>query len=139
MWTVDDRWRTRWPREGQADVRRKRGRHGEQMAREWLEREGFVIEASNVRFRVGEIDLVAREGTTLCFIEVRARTSFAYGGALASIDDRKRRRLVRAAQVYLNGRGVQPESARFDVVAIDRHGDGPPMVELVRGAFDATS
>ena len=134
------RWLTeRWRRAHVAtETRHERGRAAERIARQWLEREGLVIEAANVRLPVGEVDLIAQEGTTLCFVEVRSRTSGAYGGPLASIGEEKRRHLIRAAQWYLQRRSVAPEAVRFDVVSIAWHAAGPPTVELVRGAFDAS-
>jgi putative endonuclease len=106
------------------------------LARRLLTGHGYVIEAANVRFPVGELDLVARQGETLCFVEVRSASSEVWGGALASITDRKRRRLIRAAQWYLKRCKSFPSEIRFDVVAI-QWGIGPPRLELVRGAFEA--
>ena len=120
-------------------VRQTLGQRGEQLALRLLTSHGYIVEQRNVRFPVGEIDLIARDGQALCFIEVRSVSSSAWGGALASITDRKRRHLIRAARWYLSRcRGLPPE-IRFDVVAIE-WGDGlvPPTVELVRGAFDAS-
>ena len=126
--------------------RRDLGRRGEQLAQRWLIRQGYTIEHTNVRFPVGELDIVAREGRALCFIEVRATSSSAWGGALATITDRKRQRLIRAARWYLarlrQGFGGQareralPEEIRFDVVAIEW--SEPPKLELIRHAFEAT-
>lgn len=113
------------------------GRQGERLAERFLASQGYVIERSNVRFPVGEIDLIAREGRTLCFVEVRSASFQAWGGALASIGERKRRRLIRAAQWYLARQRTLPLETRFDVVAIDWGADGTPALELVRGAFDA--
>ena len=119
------------------------GRRSEQLAQRWLARQGYTIERTNVRFPVGELDIVAREGNALCFVEVRATSSSAWGGALATITDRKRRRLIRAARWYLahlrQGFGGQarehalPEEIRFDVVAIEW--SEPPKLELIRHAF----
>ena len=124
-----------------ADSRALLGRRSEQLAVRFLRAHGYVIEQTNVRFPVGEIDIVARDGHTLCFIEVRSTTSAAWGGPLASIGGRKVRRLIRAARWYLSrylsrGRVLSPET-RFDVVSIVWTNDGPPVPELVRGAFEA--
>ena len=132
------RWRLRRSPNAAQAVRQARGARGERLARERLQREGFVIEAANVRFPIGEIDLIAREGQTLCFVEVRSSSSPAFGGALASITDRKRRHLIRAAEWYLARRSTQPEAVRFDVVAVQWRQEGAPSIELVRGAFDAS-
>ncbi len=103
----------------------------------FLTSSGYRIEETNVRFPVGEIDIVAREGAVLCFIEVRSTSSDQWGGPLASITGRKRLRLLRAAQWYLKRIRNEPAEIRFDVVAIDWSIDDRPAVELVRGAFTA--
>ena len=112
------------------------GQRSEQLALQFLGSQGYVIEQRNVRFPVGEIDIIAREGQTLCFVEVRSVSSPQWGGALASITDRKRRHLIRAARWYLSRCRELPPEIRFDVVAIEWNG-AAPSVELVRGAFTA--
>ena len=120
-------------------IRQELGQRGEQLALRLLASRGYIVEQRNVRFPVGEIDLIARDGHTLCFIEVRSVSSSSWGGALASITDRKRRHLIRAAQWYLSRFRELPPEIRFDVVAIEwGNGLAPPTVELVRGAFDAS-
>jgi putative endonuclease len=114
-----------------------RGRRAEALAAEYLSRHGFSIEARNVRYPVGELDLVAREGGTLCFVEVRAREAGALVGPLESVTARKRRRIIRAARWYLAAHPDPAQTMRFDVVAVDWHSGGP-AIELVRGAFDAS-
>lgn len=116
--------------------RMRLGRRSEQLARRFLRSQGYAVEETNVRFPVGELDIVAREGRTLCFVEVRSTTSAAWGGGLASVDGRKRRRIVQAARWYLSRRPLPPE-IRFDVLAIEYRDGAEPAVELVRGAFDA--
>jgi len=106
------------------------------LARRFLIAQGYTIQDTNVRFPVGELDLVARQGTALCFIEVRSTSSAAWGGGLASVDARKRRRIIQAARWYLSRRPLPPE-IRFDVLAIEYRDGAEPTVELVRGAFDA--
>ena len=117
--------------------RQRLGQRGERLAQQFLASCGYVIDEVNVRFPVGEIDLIAREGQTLCFVEVRSTASDEWGGALGSIGARKRRRLIRAAQWYLQRLRRLPPETRFDVVAIDWLPDGSPSIELVRGAFEA--
>lgn len=118
-----------------AAARQRLGRASEQKARELLMASGYRIEATNVRFPVGELDLVAWEGHTLCFVEVRSTSSSQWGGPLASITEPKRRRLIRAAQWYLQGLRTLPSETRFDVVAITWEVAGAPRTELIRGAF----
>jgi putative endonuclease len=94
-----------------------RGAPAESLAAAFLEREGLSILERNYRCRVGEIDLVARSGPVLVFVEVRARRSEDFGGAAGSITGAKRRRLVAAARHYLaSHRGER--QCRFDVVLV---------------------
>lgn len=113
------------------------GRRGEALAEAHLRRAGFRILARNVHLRHAELDLVARDGAALVFVEVRLRTSARFGGAAESVDPRKQRRIATAAAELL-ARGGLPRAARirFDVVAIDASVD-PPRVEHIRSAFEA--
>ena len=120
------------------DRRASLGRRSEQVAVRWLTSAGYLIEQRNVRYPVGEIDIVAREGQTLCFIEVRSTSSLRWGGPLATIDASKRRRLIQAARWYLSRCQALPPETRFDVVAITWDQEAAPAIELVRGAFDAS-
>jgi putative endonuclease len=115
----------------------ERGRRAERLACDYLVAQGYAIVERNVRFPIGEIDIVAREGRTLCFVEVRSTSSQQWGGPLASITDRKRQRLLRCARWYLRYRPPQADELRFDVVAIEWREGAAPTVELVRGAFTA--
>jgi putative endonuclease len=118
------------------DTRHQQGRWGDRLARQFLMAYGFVIEQTNVRYPVGEVDIVAQEGNTLCFVEVRSKTSERFGSAAESITWKKRQHLLRAAQWYLARRRVRwTGEVRFDVLAIDCHEDGKPDIELVRGAW----
>jgi putative endonuclease len=120
-------------------VRRYRGRRGigqawEELAAGRLERAGYTIVARNFRTKAGEIDLVARDGRTLCFVEVKGRRSLAYGAAAEAVDREKQRRIWNAAQLYLEREHVRPV-CRFDVVTIDASGR-TPKVEILRAAFE---
>ena len=117
--------------------RQQLGAHSEQLAERFLTSNGYRIAARNVRYPVGELDLVAWDGDTLCFVEVRATSSSQWGGGLASITPDKRRRLIRAARWYLARRRTPPNEVRFDVVAIQWDGPAGPTPELVQGAFTA--
>jgi putative endonuclease len=91
------------------------GARAEGLAAEFLMRHGLAIVARNFRTRFGEIDLVARDGRMLVFVEVRMRSSTRYGGALESISAQKRARLVSAANGYLAAIGREPP-CRFDAI-----------------------
>ena len=119
-------------------ARQHLGHQSEQLAVQMLTSQGYRIEGTNVRFPVGEIDIVAWEGTTLCFIEVRSSSSEQWGGPLATIDHRKRRHIIQAARWYLSRRRELPPEMRFDVVAVDWSTTREPHLELIRGAFDAS-
>ena len=114
---------------------RGRGSAAEKAALRWLRRQGYRPLARNVVTRAGEIDLVAAEAETLCFIEIKARSGGRYGPAIAAVDRRKQRRLARAAALFLTRR---PHSGpcRFDVLGIDAAGDGWRFT-LIRDAFQA--
>ena len=94
------------------------GAAAEERACAFLRQRGLQIEARNVRYRAGEIDVVAIDGHTWVFVEVRSRCW--PGDAAASIDARKRGKIRRAAQLYLSGRfGDRWPPCRFDVVAVE--------------------
>ena len=114
-----------------------RGTRAEQLACDFLRSQGMAIQERNVRYPVGEIDIIAREGQTLCFVEVRSTSSMQWGGPLVSITDRKRRRMIAAARWYLHDGRIHAIESRFDVVAIEWRGHVAASVELIRGACTA--
>lgn len=123
---VDDNFSARGQSnaQGRTASRRAVGERFEAHALTWLQRQRLVFIARNVHCRGGEIDLVMRERDgTLVFVEVRARTRAAYGGAAASVGWHKRQRLLRAAREYLltyaKEHGALPPACRFDVVTFE--------------------
>lgn len=114
----------------------RRGAAAEEQARRYLERHGLVTLAQNYRCRWGEIDLVMRDAQTLIFVEVRYRSGDDYGGAIASIDRRKQRRLARAALHYLQSHHAVETLARFDVVTSTLDEAGALRCEWLRNAFE---
>jgi len=107
------------------------GSRAEDLCAELMRRAGLRILARNWRCRLGEIDLVAEEGETLVFAEVRLRRDARFGGAAESITAAKRARLVAAARLYLAGRAARP--CRFDVLLLE--GLEPLRLEWIRDAF----
>lgn len=95
-----------------------RGAAAEQAAADYLAQQGLLPVTRNFRCRLGEIDLIMRDGKTLVFVEVRARASGEFGGAAASIDSRKQHKLIAAAQMYLTQVSPTPP-CRFDAVLIE--------------------
>ncbi len=113
--------------------RAARGRAVERLVQEHLVAQGLRLRARNHRCRWGEIDLVMDDGTAVVFVEVRFRARSDFGGAAASVDATKQRRLVRAAQDYLTRNGLTHRPARFDVAAV-----GPDQrIDWIQAAFDA--
>lgn len=124
------------------------GRRGERLAAEHLERLGYALVASNFTLPVGrnlrgalvraEIDLVAYEDQTLCFIEVKTRASDWYAAPEANVDLRKQRQISRAARAYRRTFGLTNEPYRYDVVSVvlppaDERGEAArPRLEVLR-------
>jgi putative endonuclease len=109
----------------------ERGQAAEAIAAEFLRRQGLAILHRNFRCRFGEIDLIARDGDAIVFVEVRMRGRSDFGGAAESITARKRGRLVKAAGYYLAGERKTPR-CRFDAVLVS----GPEgRIEWIRDAF----
>lgn len=117
------------------ETRTARGNRAEGLACEHLTSLGYRLVTRNYRCRQGEIDIIAYDGPTLCFIEVRARTPSRFGSALESITPLKMRRVVSAARAYARTLVVPWPPMRFDAVGIEL--TSPPRFEVIRGAFEA--
>jgi putative endonuclease len=124
------------------------GRHGEELAARFLERKGYQLVISNFRVPIGrnrkgvqitgEIDLIAMDGDVLCFTEIKSRTSEEIKSALAAVDLRKQRQIIRTARVYRRIFKLEEIDFRYDVVTIVKKGDGPARIELTRGFWNET-
>ena len=115
------------------DGRRTLGYAGEDIACEELRRRGYEILARQFRTRRGEIDIVARQGPTVVFVEVKARSGQEFGGGAAAVTWRKQRRIARVALEFLARHGTPDVPCRFDVVVVT---PGPvPRVEVFTHAF----
>lgn len=117
------------------DPRHRRGRLGEIAARQELERRGYRILAENYRCMAGETDLVAEEGETLVFVEVKTRGSLSHGLPREAVTPQKQRRLGRAAMAYCSEHDLGDRGCRFDVVEVLMDGDRVVHVELLQNAF----
>jgi putative endonuclease len=115
--------------------RQSLGRWGEQMAAAYLEQRGYCILEHNARTAFGELDLVARQGDVLVFVEVKTRSSTTFGLPEASITARKRQHLLSAAQAYLQNHPDLDGDWRVDVIAILRsHPAHPPQISHFENA-----
>ncbi|HZG20788.1 MAG TPA: YraN family protein [Herbaspirillum sp.] len=112
-------------------ARQRTGDAAEDQALAYLQQQGLQLVERNFRCRGGEIDLILREGATVVFVEVRARASAAFGGAAASVTPAKQRRLLLAAQVWLQAQRQTP-ACRFDVIALEGG-----QLQWLRNAIDA--
>ena len=108
----------------------ERGQDGESRALRFLRARGYRIVETNFRCRMGEIDIVARHGRTLVFVEVRTRSSARFGRASETVTRAKQRTIARVAQYYMNVRQPRFDECRFDVIDITA-GD----LQLLEDAF----
>lgn len=119
------------------DSRQTLGKLGEDLACAELRRRGYAITARGYRTRFGEIDIIARHGNTLVFVEVKARHGRECGTAAEAVNVLKQRRVTQMAADYLARFGTSSVPCRFDVVAIEFDG-GEPRITVYPNAFDAT-
>ncbi|HUU00331.1 MAG TPA: YraN family protein [Myxococcota bacterium] len=117
-----------------SDPRHILGAAAEDQARDYLAGQGYQILERNVRYKVGELDIVATEGETLVFVEVRSRSNPNQVHPAATVTPRKQRQVVRAAMAYCQDHNIKDTMIRFDVVAV--LGD-KGEIELYKNAFEA--
>lgn len=115
------------------------GNRGERLAARTLQAKGYRILARNCRNRFGEIDLIASDGETIVFVEVKTRSQTGSGRPEESITAGKKRSLTRAASAWLHRYRLDNRRCRFDVVAILWREGLPPEIEHYTSAFDATN
>ena len=114
---------------------RATGACAEDRAIRWLTRQGYRVVARNVSYKPGELDAVAMDGGTLCFIEIKFRTRRDFGPAIAAVNRKKQLRIAHAARLYLAQTGYEG-ACRFDVLGIHPDGDDWEY-DLIRSAFEA--
>ena len=109
----------------------KIGRRGEEAAAHFLEESGYLIIARNFKSPLGEIDIIAKDNDTVCFIEVKTRSSARFGSPKEAVSAFKRRQICKSALIFLKSRRLLEGKARFDVVSILEG-----RVELIKNAFE---
>lgn len=119
------------------NARTRLGEIGEDLAVAELERRGYAVLARRYRRRGGEIDIIATDGPTVVFIEVKARDGERFGHAAEAVTGLKRHRLVATARDFLTRHRLHESPCRFDVVTVRLVGERPE-IQLFRNAFDAT-
>jgi putative endonuclease len=121
------------------DSRLQRGAASERLAVEYLQARGLVVLARNARCRAGELDVVCLDGGVLVIVEVRQRATIDFGGALASVTWRKQRKIIRAAQFFLQRQAEwRHHAVRFDVLAVEGVPEGTHRIVWIKDAFRAT-
>ncbi|MES9939272.1 MAG: YraN family protein [Candidatus Thiodiazotropha sp. 6PLUC2] len=113
----------------------QQGDRAEQQALDYLSRHGLKLVTRNFRCKSGEIDLIMQERETLVFVEVRYRQSKDFGSALESVTTSKQRKLLAAANLYLQ-KMQNDQPCRFDVVAL--HGSGKPRLTWIKDAIQSS-
>lgn len=111
------------------------GRKGEEAAEKYLSRRGYQIIDRNFRSQQGEIDLIARDGQYLVFVEVKSYSFRCYSSPAAAVRLAKKRSIIHAAETYLYQNKIKDTFCRFDVVTLYRKYDGSRVIELYRNAF----
>ena len=120
------------------DPRRLFGQEGESAAEKYLRHKGYRIVARNLRSSMGELDLVAEDGHVLVFVEVKARRTDAFGGAIHAVHQRKQEKLIRLASQYLARHHIKNRLCRFDVVLLQGTDAVPLHIEHIQNAFEIT-
>ena len=116
------------------------GARGETIAARYLRRLGYKIVSRGDRHRLGEIDIVAVDGETLVFVEVKTRSSHHFGHPVEAVDDDKRRRLTRLALGFLMRYDLMENAARFDIIAVTWPEDSKkPTIQHYKNAFEAAN
>jgi putative endonuclease len=117
------------------DPRHIRGLAGEELAKRYLQATGWTI--VDHRFRMGrlEVDLVARKGSLVAFLEVKTRWSSAFGSPLLAVNWAKRREIVRVAKAWIDRHGRPDDAYRFDVIGVTVSSSGRPVLDHVEDAF----
>lgn len=110
-------------------------RYGEKSAALFLERAGYEIVARNTRTRWGEVDLVAKDGATWVFVEVKTRSSDRYGTGAEAVTWLKQRKILRMAEIVLSRLALTDVPVRFDVIEITMEPQGEPTIRHIPGAF----
>lgn len=113
------------------------GKNNESLAAIYLQRQGYIIIEQNYRTRMGEIDIIAKDNETIAFVEVKSRSSAAFGGPKHAITLQKKRKISKVALQYLKSTHQSNVRARFDVVAIFSN-SGQDTIELIKNAFELT-
>jgi putative endonuclease len=110
------------------------GQFGENVACDYLENNGYKILERNFRSVIGEIDIIAKDGEVLVFIEVKTKSNFDFGLPQEMVTNKKQHKLIKVAYSYLKEKSLENIPWRIDVVAITKDKDGRNSIELIKNA-----
>jgi putative endonuclease len=119
------------------DYRQSLGKLGENLACAALMERGYAIIARRYRTRLGEIDIIARDGDTTVFVEVKSRAGDEFGGGAAAVTAWKQRKVTQMAMDYLVRHRLDDQPCRFDVITVDVANGQDPRVEIYMNAFES--
>ncbi len=116
--------------------RQRLGKKGEETVAKYLKENGYKILSKNYRCKLGEIDIIAKDGLDLVFIEVKTRSGLSYGSPAEAVNKKKQRQISRAAQCYLGEQQLFNSPARFDVISLLGDNSGNSQIDHINNAFD---
>jgi len=119
-------------------ARGETGRHGEELAAQYLTRQGYRVIQQNYRAPCGEIDIIAQDKGVWAFVEVKTRTGLGFGAPSEAITYRKRQQISKTALSYLSQQRLLNAPARFDVLTVLLSKGAEPQIALMKNAFDLT-
>ena len=122
-----------------SDTRAKLGKRGEDLAAHHLKKLGFSILVRNYRQKTGEIDIIARDGNCLVFVEVKTRKTLRFGQPFEAVTPKKQAQLARVATDYLSRKKLLDQPARFDVISILLPDTGNATIEHLPNCFEPAS
>ena len=111
------------------------GRRGEQQAVNYLKKNGYNIISTNYRTKAGQIDIIAEDKDTICFVEVKTRRTAGFGQPCEAVEVSKQHKMSNAALMFLKQNRLMSSPARFDVISIS-YPEEQPKVELIKNAFE---
>ena len=117
---------------GNMNDKKSKGDFGEETACKYIKKNGYKILGKNFRTKFGEIDLIGIDNDTICFIEVKARSSSDYGSPEQFVTKRKQERLWKTASIYINKNTLEFGNYRFDVISVDLENE---EIEIFKNAF----
>lgn len=119
-------------KKGNMNDKKSKGDFGEETACKYIKKNGYKILGKNFRTKFGEIDLIGIDNDTICFIEVKARSSSDYGSPEQFVTKRKQERLWKTASIYINKNTLEFGNYRFDVISVDLENE---EIEIFKNAF----